>query len=155
MGRFLTLYRDCGRDDCEENRYHIEREVCRIFNERGLCMWSQDNYKFHFGKVPKPSFYNVTSHHDGDNISIYTRKQLFDTILHYWNQLHPKLRGSHCYFFPYYKYSTDDYQTVTVFGEKVSMTENDIKYYEKWFKLVVSFSQEYLRNQELMLSVSD
>ena len=26
MGRFLTLYRDCGRDDCEENRYHIERE---------------------------------------------------------------------------------------------------------------------------------
>ena len=66
-----------------------------------------------------------------------------------------KLRGSHCYFFPYYKYPTKDYQTVTVFGEKVPMTENDIKYYEKWFKQIVSFSQEYLRNQELMLSVSD
>ena len=40
-------------------------------------------------------------------------------------------------------------------GEKVLVTGNDIKYYEKRFKQVVSFSQEYLRNQELMLSVSD
>ena len=108
-----------------------------------------------FGKKPKPSFYDVTSHNDGDNTSIYTRKQLFDTILYYWNRLRPKLGGGHCYFFPYYRYSTEDYQTVTVFGEKVPMTENDVKFYEKWLKQVVSFPQEYLRNQELMLSVSD
>ena len=100
MARFLTLCRDCGRDDCEENRYYIEREFCWIFNEGGLCTWAQDNYKFYFGKESKPSFYDVTSHHDGDNTPIYTRKKLFDTILHYWNQSHPKLRGSHCYFFP-------------------------------------------------------
>ena len=73
----------------------------------------------------------------GDNTSIYTRKQLFDTILHYWNRLHLKFRGGHCYFFPYYRYCTEDYQTV--FDEKVPMTENDINYYEKWFKQVVSF----------------
>ena len=67
----------------------------------------------------------------------------------------PNLEAVIAIFFPFYKYSTEDYQTVTVFGEKVPMTENDIKYYEKWFKQVVSFSHEYLRNQELMLSVSD
>ena len=52
MGRFLTLYRDCGKNDCEENRYHIEREVCWIFNERGLCTWAPDNYMFH---ITEPS----------------------------------------------------------------------------------------------------
>ena len=67
----------------------------------------------------------------------------------------PQTKRQSLLFSPYYKYSTEDYQTVTVFGEKVSKSENDIKYYEKWFKQVVSFSQEYLRNQELMLSVSD
>ena len=155
MDRPLTLYRDCGRDDCEENRYHMERKACLIFNDRGLCTRAQHDYKFKFRKEPKPSFYDLTSHYDGDNISIYTRKQLFDTILNYRKRLHPKFRGGHCYFFPYYRFSTDDYQSVTVFGEKVPMTENDIKYHEKWFKQVVSFFREYFRNHELMLSVCD
>ena len=155
MDRFLTLYRDCGKDNCTENRYHVEREVCWLFNERGLCTWVQDNYKFHFGKEPEPSFYDVTSHHDGENASIYTRKQLFDSILYYWNRLHPKLRSGQCYFFPYYRYSTADCYTVTVSGEKIPMKENDIEYYEKWLKQVVSFSQQYLRDQDLLLSVSD
>ena len=66
----------------KKNRIHIEREICLIFNERGLFTLAQDDYKFHFGKEPKPSINVVTSHHDGDNTSIYTRKQLFDTILH-------------------------------------------------------------------------
>ena len=155
MGRFLTLYRDCGKDNCTENIYHVEREVCWLFNERGLCTWVQDNYKFHFGKEPEPSFYDVTSHHDGENASIYTRKQLFDNILYYWNRLHPKLRSGQCYFFPYYRYSTADCYTVTVSGEKIPMKENDIEYYEKWLKQVVSFSQQYLLDQDLLLSVSD
>ena len=35
------------------------------------------------------------------------------------------------------------------------MKENDIEYYEKWLKQVVSFSQQYLRDQDLLLSMSD
>ena len=78
MGRFLTLFRDCGRDDGTENRYHVEREVCWIFNEMGLCTGAQDNYKFHFGKELETSFYDVTSNHDVENASLYTRKQFYD-----------------------------------------------------------------------------
>ena len=58
-------------------------------------------------------------------------------------------------FCPYYRYSTADSYTVTVSGEKIPVKENDIEYYEKWLKQVVSFSQQYLRDQDLMLSVSD
>ena len=169
MSRFLTLYRDCRKDDCSKYGFHEIREISWNFNEQGLCDWARDNYKFHYGKEPQLTFYEVTSYHDGKYDSIYTRRQFNETIQHYWDALKWKLRSGECYFYPQHSsmervadsdgkpimLNPGERYTVTVFDDKFHMNENDIQFYVQWFMELVSFAKQYLNDKSHILAVSD
>ena len=133
MGRYLTLYYDCGNENCKKERFHEVRDINWNFNERGLCNWIQDNYRFHHGgEEPEITFYRVTSDYH------YTRQQFYDTVKHYWKALKHNLRSGNCYIFPSP-------------NEKVPMTKKDNGFYEEWCKDLIDFAKEYYSNRKLLL----